>query len=230
MQAVILAAGRGTRMGPLTEALPKPLLEVGGKTLLEHALRALPEGVEVVMVIGYLGHMIQSRLGASYDGKQLRYVEQNNPVGGTADALWRAKDMLTNEFIVMYADDLHPRRDVMNCLGKGWAMCVKKLDDLGSAADIRVDENNNITEIVEADTHGGGPGLANVGLYVLDKRIFDIEPVLVTGRTELGLPQTMLAASKKFNIPITTVEATDWITVSTPEDLVRAEPVARALS
>lgn len=216
-------------MGVLTEALPKPLLEVGGRTLLEHSLRALPEGIEVVMVIGYLGHMIQSRLGDSFDGKSLHYVEQNDPVGGTADALWRAKDMLKGEFMAMYADDLHPRQDVENCLGKGWAMCVKHMDELGSAANIVTDEKGVITDIVEADTHGGGPGIANTSIYVLDTRFFDVEPILVTGRTELGLPQTMLAASKKFSIPITTVEATQWATVSTPEDIVRAEPIARNL-
>ena len=229
MQAVILAAGRGSRMGVLTEALPKPLLEVGGKTLLEHSLRALPENIDVVMVVGYLGHMIQNRMGSSFDGKRLHYVEQNNPVGGTADALWKAKDTLSGEFIAMYADDLHPKQDVLNCLNKGWAMSVKHVKELGSAANIEVDEKGIITDIVEADTHGGGPGIANTSIYVLDTRIFDVDPILVTGRTELGLPQTMLVASKKFNIPITTVEATQWATVSTPEDLVRAEPVARAL-
>ena len=69
MQAVILAAGRGVRMGALTESTPKPMLQIKGRTLLEYKLAALPEEVdEVIIVVGYLGGMIQSHFGGEYNG------------------------------------------------------------------------------------------------------------------------------------------------------------------
>lgn len=222
MQAVILAAGRGTRMGVLTEALPKPLLEVGGRTLLEHAFAALPDEVEVMMVVGYLGNLIQERFGDFHEGKKIEYIEQPNYIGGTADALWQARHMLSGDFIVMYADDIRVKADVAHCLGKGWVMCVMPLPELGSAADVLTDEKGSITDIVEASAHKGGPGLANTGLYVLDPRIFDVSPIHIAERAELGLPQTMLKASRQLGIPITTIEATAWLTVSTPQELEQA--------
>ena len=91
MQAVILAAGRGTRMKELTENSPKALLEVAGRPLLQYALDTLPNDVdEVVIIVGYLGGMIHDRFGPEYYGKRLLYVEQEE-LNGTAGALSLAK-------------------------------------------------------------------------------------------------------------------------------------------
>src|SRR5215212_8859235 len=109
MQAVILAAGRGTRMVELTTEVPKPMLEVSGKTLLEYKFDALPEEVaEVIIIVGYLGSVIQRRFGGEYKGKKLFYVEQEE-LNGTAGALWHAKDILKDRFIVMMGDDIYTK-------------------------------------------------------------------------------------------------------------------------
>jgi len=65
MRAMILAAGRGERLRPLTDSLPKPLVEVGGKPLIEHHLQALAEAgfTEIVINQGHLGNMLRSALG-----------------------------------------------------------------------------------------------------------------------------------------------------------------------
>ena len=82
MKAVILAAGRGKRMGRLTNTKPKPLLRVGGKTFLDHIFDALPPVVEsVVVVVGYKGNLIRAYLGKHYKGKKVFYVKQKK-VGG----------------------------------------------------------------------------------------------------------------------------------------------------
>jgi hypothetical protein len=55
---------------------------------------------EVILVVGYLGGMIQKRFGGEYKGKRILYLEQENPVGGSAQALWLAKDILKDKFVI----------------------------------------------------------------------------------------------------------------------------------
>lgn len=223
MQAVILAAGRGTRMGALTEKLPKPMLKVAGKTLLEHKFDILPDEVEeIVIVVGYLAETIREKFGDSYKGKKITYVVQENIVGGTMDALGQAKPFLVERFFVMYGDDLYAAGDMHACLAhNGWVLVAQKRDSLGSAANVVRDVRGLITDIVEADSHGGGAGLANTGLYLLDTRIFSYAPVKVNKREETGLPQTMLTA--KNDIPIHVIEAAFFVAITEPNDLARAE-------
>ena len=84
---VILAGGRGTRLIPLTDTTPKPLLKAGGKTLLEWNMDNVVNSVDkFVIVISYLGEQIVDFIGQNYKGKPVEYVWQINPKGGTLDA------------------------------------------------------------------------------------------------------------------------------------------------
>jgi bifunctional UDP-N-acetylglucosamine pyrophosphorylase/glucosamine-1-phosphate N-acetyltransferase len=106
MQAVILAAGKGTRMQPLTLTRPKQLVEVAGKPLIEHIVSSLPEEIdEIILVIGYLGDMIIKHCGNEICGRKVQYVWQHEALG-TAHALEQAKDLLHGSFLLMYGDDL----------------------------------------------------------------------------------------------------------------------------
>jgi|SRR3989344_1254783 len=223
MQAVILAAGRGTRMGELTEKLPKPLLEVAGKTLLEHKFDALPDDVdEIILIVGYLKEKIQEHLGDSYKGKKLIYIEQKNIVGGTMDAVLQAHSVLKGRFFIMYGDDLYAKEDMKKALSfEDWVVVIQRREELGSTASVLVDEHQLITDIIEADSHAGGPGLANTGLYLLDERLFNYPPVKVKNREELGLPQTILQAIP--SIPIHIVETDFFIAITNPDDIAKAE-------
>ncbi|HEY4520120.1 MAG TPA: sugar phosphate nucleotidyltransferase [Candidatus Paceibacterota bacterium] len=223
MQAVILAAGRGTRMRNLTEHTPKILLEVGGKTLLEHKFDAMPEEVdEVIIVICYLGNQIQERFGTFYKNKNITYVTQDECTGGTADALWKAKPFVRNKFLVMNGDNIYTKKDVERCVGYEWAALVQKKKEIGSASRVVVDGHMRILDIIESSGNSSGSGYAGTGLYILDTRIFDytLTPKAL-GSHELGLPQTMMQAAK--DIPIQAVEATLWIEIKTPADIEKAE-------
>src|SRR3989338_9526422 len=100
MQAVILAAGRGTRMDELTTAVPKPMLEVAGKPLLEYKLEALTDQVdEVVLIVGYLGNVIRQHFGSLYGKKRISYVEQDR-MDGTAGALWHVEAPFRDRFFI----------------------------------------------------------------------------------------------------------------------------------
>ena len=222
MQCVILAAGHGTRMGELTRAIPKPLLEVSGKTLLEHKFDVLPERIdEIILVIGYLGDMIKKRFGNRYGGKKITYVEQG-AAHGTAGALWSARPVLHDKFIVMMGDDLYGKADVERaCKSDAWMMFAMQLPRLQGGGKIIV-EKGNVADIVESDAHGTG-GLVSTNLFSLDIRLFEYEMIPKrAGSEEYGLPQTVLAASRASGIPLELAETRAWIQISVPEDLENA--------
>lgn len=228
MQAVILAAGRGTRMRELTKNTPKALLELSGVTLLEYKFRALPEEVdEIILVVGYLGGMIQRRFGGSYGDKNILYVEEEDPVGGSAHSLWKARPLLKDKFLVMNGDNIYAPEDMKACLKYDWAVLVQATERVGSGR-VVVDEDGRVSDILENSRHGGEAGYENTGFYVLDTRIFDYPPVPKSeGSSELGLPQTIITAAK--DIRIQAVPATFWIEIKSPEDLENASKIIENL-
>jgi NDP-sugar pyrophosphorylase family protein len=227
MQAVILAAGRGTRMVELTESVPKPMLDVGGKPLLEYKFEALPDEVdEVIIIVGYLGSVIQTHFGSGYAGKRILYVEQKD-LNGTAGALWDARNILHDRFLVMMGDDIYTHEDMEACVAEGdvWRLLVQQIPHMYRAGDVRLDDNANITGIVEGDK-GEAPGLASTNMFLLDTRIF-FAPLVPKqeGSLEFGLPQTVVAASKSLDIRFEPVFTDQWIQVTAPKDLVHAAKV-----
>lgn len=225
MQAVILAAGRGRRMGSLTDGAPKALLEVSNKTLIEHKLDALPEHVdEVVIVVGYLGSAIQKYLGGFYNDKRIFYVEQEKS-NGTAGALWCARSVLRDSFLVMNADDIYAKEDVARAAeATEWSVIALKVDALGSAAKIIIDKHGRVKDILESNEHNGGSGFLNTGLYCLDTKVFNLPMVPKSpGSSEFGLPQTLV----KAKIPLRLIPATFWLSITTPEDLEKAEEILK---
>ena len=108
MKAMILAAGRGERLGDLTTAIPKPLLKVAGETLIERHLRRLHEAAvsEIVINVSYLGAQIRSALGdVSSWGQTLHYSEEDAPALETGGGIINALPFLRpGPFIVVNAD------------------------------------------------------------------------------------------------------------------------------
>ena len=107
-KAVILAAGRGTRLGDLTLNTPKPLLPVAGRPMLDHILLGLQEAEvkEIMLIVGYLGEQIIDHYGDSAFGMHFNYAVQEK-ANGTAAALLLAKDFAKNDnSFVIYGDIL----------------------------------------------------------------------------------------------------------------------------
>jgi dTDP-glucose pyrophosphorylase len=172
MQAVILAAGRGTRMGALTAELPKPMLTVGRKTLLEHKLETL-SGIcdEVIIVVGYYGDMIRDHLGSEYSGVPIRYVTQE-VLDGTGGAIVLARPFLTDRFVVLMGDDLYSRDDVERvCAKSDWALLIEKTEHMGAGGSMTLDANGSVTGIEEGN-HRGKQGIMCTNMHLLDARFF----------------------------------------------------------
>ena len=219
MQIVILAAGKGTRMGELTLTVPKPLLPYHGKTLLEHKLDSLPPAVtEIILVIGYLGQQIRDKIGEVYAGMPVRYVEQTEQLG-TAHALWSCRDILKEKFLVAMSDDIYEQEDIerlASVSGDEWAILCQEVKSLGNYGKCIVDENDNLKEFMR-DPDGLIPyNLMYTGACLLSTDIFSRDMAHVTA-TEFGLPQTLAQFAPER--PVRVIRTGHWKQITKPEDL-----------
>ncbi|MEX1026662.1 MAG: nucleotidyltransferase family protein [Candidatus Paceibacterota bacterium] len=221
MKAVILAAGRGKRMLHLTEDTPKPMLQVAGKTLLEHKIAMMPDEIdEIILVIEYQGDLIESYFGDSYNGRRITYVRQGN-LAGTGASLWAAREHLTERFLVMMGDDIYCRRDMEELLRYDWAMGVATLPYLERGGRVVLTDDGTLADIIEG-THEVENGTVNIGMFVLQPDIFSYDLVQLPGKDEYGLPQTLLSAVKDGH-QVTLVESQFWMQMTSPEDIEKAE-------
>lgn len=107
MNAVILAAGKGMRLRPLTYSIPKCFLMIGKKSILESMLLNLAwyDVDKVAIVVGHLGGMIRDKIGNRYAGMEITYIENKDYENtNSAYSLWLARDFLKDECFVIEAD------------------------------------------------------------------------------------------------------------------------------
>ena len=106
MKAVIMAGGKGTRIAQIYNEIPKPMIPVQGKPVLEHQVEQLRgQGIyEIVMVVGHLGHIIKTYFGdGTAFGVRITYYEEHEPLG-TAGALYYLKETLLEDFLLINGD------------------------------------------------------------------------------------------------------------------------------
>src|SRR2546425_2947584 len=147
MQAVILAGGLGTRLGPLTEAIPKALVPIAGRPFIEYQIDLFRHSgvTDLIVCVGHLGHLIEEHLG---DGRRfgvsIRYGYERDGLLGTAGAIKNVEAILADAFLVQYGDSylLVDYADVTryfrqhNALG---LMVVYKNDDRWDRSNVVVD-------------------------------------------------------------------------------------------
>lgn len=219
MQCVFLAAGRGTRLRPLTDTTPKPLLEINKKPILVHNFGQLPDEIDqVVLVVGWLGDKIRSYFGDNFLGREIVYVKQKEMLG-TGHALSLCRDVLSNKFMVMMGDNLYNRKDIEKCLAHDLCLLVKEVESPQNFAVVEIDASGALKAVCEKP-HNSESNLVNTALYVLDKRFFEY-PLVGIASVEYGLPQTIVAMAKDYRVYIE--KADSWTEINTEEDLRKAE-------
>lgn len=220
MQAVILAAGEGKRLRPLTENMPKPMVPVGSKPILEYTLSILPPEIdEVIMVIGYRGDAIRDYFGSCFGRLKITYIEQ--PVLlGTGEALRRVKPFLKpGPFLILYADDLYHPEDLANCVSDGPSVLVKESLTPERFGVCLIDENDRLMGILEKRP-SPPTNLVNIGVYFLNHTIFDVPPILLPNG-EHNLAEQIGVLSERESIYVT--RARFWHPIGYPEDVEKAE-------
>ena len=224
MQAVFLAAGRGTRLRPLTYHVPKPMIRVAGKNLIEHNIDKLPEEIdEIIFVIGYLGEQIMNHFGNEYKGRKIKYIKQNKLLG-TGHAIHTCKDILKDRFLVMMGDDVYDADDIRRCVAHGQCILTQEVPGKFSGGRIILNSKGTLDDIVEG-VHNRSKSLANVGLYVIRKEFFDYELVKIKDKKEYGLPQTLVKVA--HDIPVIIEKANFWLPVGDLNALKRAEKILK---
>jgi UDP-N-acetylglucosamine diphosphorylase / glucose-1-phosphate thymidylyltransferase / UDP-N-acetylgalactosamine diphosphorylase / glucosamine-1-phosphate N-acetyltransferase / galactosamine-1-phosphate N-acetyltransferase len=180
-KAVILAAGKGTRMGELTANLPKPMVQVEGKPVLEHIIEGLRDEAKIAeffVITGWCGHVIRDYFG---DGTKwnvkIAYGEQVVQ-DGTGKAPELAKDWVgADKFFLTYGDILlRPPTDYALLAGafqEDGVIAVKDGEDLTKGGAVVLDKDGFMIELVEKGS-GAPPANAfyNAGIYLLTPEIF----------------------------------------------------------
>lgn len=219
MQCVILAAGKGTRLRPLTENTPKPLVKVAGRPLLDHIVEALPSSVdELILVTGYLEEQIKAHCGSEYMGRKVTYITQEVQ-NGTAMALWLCKDLLKGRFLFMFADDIHGKADIARAASYNRSMLAMTTDTPQKFGIIVRNPDGTVAEMIEKPEHAPS-NLASTGVMVLDTHIFEFEPSKLVN-DEYYLTDVIEEYARKY--PIAVVEESLWIPIGYPEDITNAE-------
>ena len=180
-KAVLLVGGKGTRLMPLTEKIPKALLPIHGKTITEHLFDLLKKyGIrDAVLCVGHLKDKIKGHFGdGSQFGINIAYVEENEQLG-TAGPLKLAKKYLKDSFIVSNGDELkdiniprmfrlHKRKDALATIA------LTTVDDPSHYGVARLD-GSRIIEFVEKPTKAPS-NLINAGFYILEPEVIDMIP------------------------------------------------------
>jgi bifunctional UDP-N-acetylglucosamine pyrophosphorylase/glucosamine-1-phosphate N-acetyltransferase len=237
MKAVILAAGKGERLRPLTETRPKHILPVGGAPLLEWPLRGLAEvGVrEAHIITHYMEDQIKAQLGdGSSLGISISYASQEE-MKGTADAFAVSEAFVgDDEFIGLYGDGfitVDSIRAVLDAHVKGeTTIGVIPVDDPSRLAAVELD-GDRVTRLVEKPLKGEAPSnLANTGIYVFTPEIFDyIRETGLSSRGEYEVTDSIgLIISSGADVKAAVISQEGWMDVGQPWDLLEAN--SRALN
>jgi NDP-sugar pyrophosphorylase family protein len=227
---MVLGAGRGTRLAPRTHTLPKPLVPVGGRPLLEHILAFLRAGgiEEVVINLHHLGHLIEQHVGdGARFGLRVRYSWED-PILDTGGGIKRAEPLLAGErFVVANGDSLLDLRlqdvvDFHHSRGGLVTMVLRPDPDAARYGLVQVDDADRVRSIAGLPPGVAGPlrGFMFAGLHVVEPTIFSwMEPEGAYSITRVTYPRLL-----EEDVPIYgCVTRARWINIDTPVALAAAE-------
>ena len=226
MNAVLLAAGEGRRLGPLTERRPKPMIPVGNQPILESVLEAaIGAGVEnFVFVVGHAQERIQSHFESGDDwGVNIQYVVQDHRLGA-AHALSQVESMVDGHFLTLHGDQLIDET-LISRLVERWngterpTMAAVQSDRPTEYGAVEVN-GENVRSVSKAPTDDP-PFLVNAGAYVFDDRVFDvIRDIKETADGDFGMA-TALQQLADQGLLSAVLHRGPWLDLTYPWDLLR---------
>lgn len=215
MKAVILAAGQGTRMRPLTDNTPKPLLPVADKTIIEHNIDLVEDEVDEIIIVG--GYMIEDLEEKFSDRSDITIVEQEEALG-TAHAALQARDFVDEKAVVMNGDDIYGEK-ALEALKHDSAVLASRVDDPEKFGVFKLNEKEILGLVEKPDNPTSN--LANIGFYVVQPEFFDLlDEVEKSERGEYEITDAINNYIRDHAVEF--VEANQWLPCSYPFQLVKA--------
>ena len=184
MQAVIMAGGEGSRLRPLTGTLPKPMLPVANRPLMEHIVSLLRKhGItDVVATVQFMSSLIRNYFGDGSDlGVSMSYSTEDEPLG-TAGSVAAAQDLLDGTFLVISGDaltdlDLTAVIERHRSTGAAATLVLKRMKDPLEFGIVMTGDDGRIERFLEKPTWGQVfSDTINTGIYVLEPEVFDLIP------------------------------------------------------
>lgn len=224
MRLIVLAGGRGTRFYPTTKYIPKALVRVMGRPLIEHVLEPFQGLItEVIIVVNdETGDQLRAYLGQSYAGNPIKYVAQ--PLAstrGTWAALMETRNFLNTAeyFMVINSDDIFDREEIQKIINASPELGIGVSRSIMPKKYGGITINRGyVTGYVshESTTSDFIEDVFCNGLYLLNAKVFDLEPVPIAGG-EFGLPQTLFAHLK--TMPCKAFYMNYWVSINKPDDI-----------
>ena len=234
MKIVLLSAGMGTRMLPLTENTPKPLLDIGnGKTILETQIEAIQKSGnidEIIIVVGYLSEQIEAKL-KKYQEMKIKIV--HNPfydISNTLHSLWVVLREIDSDFILSNGDNLFTAQLLNRLINEKEEedICIlvdktkKNLEKLDTKVTFYNDKVSQISKQIEYLLDGaesvGIMRFQREGLNLL-KNMVNSMVKLPENRQEYHLEAINQLAKKYNNVGYLEVSSSDWTEVDVHADL-----------
>jgi NDP-sugar pyrophosphorylase family protein len=180
-KALILAGGKGTRFKPITDEIPKPMIPLQGKPIIQHTIDLLKKyGIrEIYISVGYKADKFKEYFGdGSKFGVKINYIEETEPMG-TAGPLKLAKEYLNETFVMCNADELKDIDLIDMCLfhkenGAKATIALTTVND-PSAYGVAKMQGAKILEFIEKPANPPS-NLINAGLYILEPEVIDMVP------------------------------------------------------
>jgi UDP-N-acetylglucosamine diphosphorylase / glucose-1-phosphate thymidylyltransferase / UDP-N-acetylgalactosamine diphosphorylase / glucosamine-1-phosphate N-acetyltransferase / galactosamine-1-phosphate N-acetyltransferase len=222
MECVVLAAGEGKRMRPLTAKRPKVMLPLANRPMVEHLVLATRDtGIkDFILVVGYGEREIRKHFGdGTAFGINVTYAPQRHQ-NGTADAVRSVRDLVTGPFLLMNGDMILKSTDIAEfCRCKTPCMGISTTDHPGDYGVVLVD-GDRVTSLEEKSKQPKS-NLINAGAYLFSPDIFDsVDKVMPSARGELELTDALagLIAEKKLGA----YHLSYWMDVGHPWDMLDA--------
>ncbi|HDH41342.1 MAG TPA: glucose-1-phosphate thymidylyltransferase [Candidatus Altiarchaeales archaeon] len=230
MDAVILAAGEGTRLRPLTSTRPKPMLPVGGRPILEWDLEALSDSGfrRVLLVVGYRKKEIVDYFGKRFKNLKIEYITQKEQLG-TAHAVSVVEDRIKDDFLVMNGDLIISTELIKSLVNRHresksrTSLCLVRVKHPSEFGVVRL-KGKQVTEIKEKPKKPESD-LVNAGIYIFNGEVFDaIRRIERSTRLEYEITDAIKILIKKGGVHGFRVDGR-WIDIGRPWDLLDANEI-----
>lgn len=225
MKAIILCAGAGERLKPLTETIPKPLILINNKPILFYILSSLPDKIDEVFIIikEKYKNLFEQFLIDFQINLNIKFLSQDENKKGTYFALMTAKDFLLREdkFLILNGDDIFLKEDIEALIEApvpAYGLSFKKLDQRYRTCDLDTKKNKIISFRKQNESEIDKELPCFSGSFTLTSDFLEYKPIYYE-EGEAGIPHTLFANCDNVSY----IVLKEWLQINTKEDLEIAQ-------